>query len=45
MVYLVKKKIVSEITEEVYASKEELNELSSKIEELKTLLEKLIVLD
>ena len=28
----VKKKIVSEITEEVYASKEELNELSSKIE-------------
>jgi hypothetical protein len=35
----VKKKIVSEITEEVYASKEELNELSSKIEELKTLLE------
>jgi len=36
----VKKKIVSEITEEVYASKEELNELSSKIEELKTLLEK-----
>ena len=35
----VKKKIVSEITEEVYASKEELNELSLKIEELKTLLE------